>query len=91
MEFRENVLSINAKNEKRVRPNMVFNLTISLKDLVSKGKKYSIKIADTVLINSVKEAGDAHNVILTSDVTSKYENVAFTLDLDEQDVRIFFI
>ena len=76
MEFRESVLIINAKNEKRVKENMVFNAVVSLKNLKTrKGREFAVKLADTVLV------GKDGIQVLTSGVAKKFDDIGYTLDV----------
>lgn len=81
LEFRESVLLINPKNERTVKPNMVFNALVSLKDLkTSTGKKYAIKIVDTVLVKQNE------NVVLTDKIDKNYSDVGYNIeDLDDEE------
>lgn len=71
MDFRESSLIMNAKNQRKFAQNMVFNLAIGFHDLeltdmqkadaqgsIRKLSKYSMLIADTVLIQSGDEPPD---------------------------------
>jgi nucleosome binding factor SPN SPT16 subunit len=71
LDFRESSLIMNAKNQRKFAQNMVFNLAIGFHDLeltdmqkadaqgsIRKLSKYSMLIADTVLIQSGDEPPD---------------------------------
>ncbi|KAF8086502.1 hypothetical protein N665_0623s0009 [Sinapis alba] len=57
LEFRESGLNINAKNDKVLRPQMSFNVSLGFQNLEcetesrSKKKKFSLFLADTVIVN----------------------------------------
>lgn len=56
-------------------------MQINIENLESKGKKYAIQISDTVLIRK-----EASNLMLTGEVSRKYEDVSYSLqDNDESD------
>ncbi|CAN8308167.1 unnamed protein product [Cochlearia groenlandica] len=56
LEFRESGLNINAKNDKVLKPNMAFNVSLGFQNLEcesesrSKNKKFSLLLADTVIV-----------------------------------------
>lgn len=75
-EFRESVLLINSKNERKVKENQIYNIVLSLKNLkTSSGRVFSVQLADTV---RVTEEG---NVNLTDSISKKYDDIGYTLDV----------
>ena len=63
---------IKKKNTHEVKSNMVFNVFVYFKKLVSSNdKNYSMMIADTVLI------GEYDNIILTKEIVKGYEDISY--------------
>ncbi|KAJ0240913.1 FACT complex subunit Spt16 [Hirschfeldia incana] len=73
LEFRESGLNINAKNEKVLRPEMVFNVSLGFHNLEceSKNKIFSLFLADTVIVKDeeVPEVLTAKCSKIVTDVT----------------------
>ncbi|KAI4310916.1 hypothetical protein MLD38_035861 [Melastoma candidum] len=84
LEFRESGLSINAKNERIVKENMVFNVSIGFQNLQSgsanpKNQSFSLLLADTVIVG--KEKAD-----VTTYISSKaVKDVAYSFNEDEEE------
>lgn len=76
LEFKENNLVLNAKNNREVKKNMVFNVALAFNDLKSeKSKNYAIMLADTVIITA------DNNEIATNQISVKYEDVSYSLEV----------
>lgn len=76
LEFKENNLLINAKNQKEIKERMVFNIALSFNNLKSeKNKNYGMMIADTVIISA------ENNEIATNQISVKYEDVSYSLEV----------
>ena len=59
---------------------MVFNIAVSFKDLTnSKGKLYSLMLADTVLVR------EKNNLILTKALSSEYDDISYSLEDEEEE------
>lgn len=88
LEFRESDYVINAKNSRELRQGMVFNLAVGLQEVDnpeasnSKGKIYSILIADTV------EIGQYGSKALTSELrTLDQISYSFKSEQEQKDAR----
>ncbi|KAG2311110.1 hypothetical protein Bca4012_025566 [Brassica carinata] len=86
LEFRESGLNINAKNDKVLRSDMAFNVSLGFQNLEcetesrSKNKKFSLLLADTVL---VKQQGPD---ILTK-CSKSVKDVAYSFKEDEEEEK----
>ena len=78
---KEDLLSINATNETKVEPGMLFHVRITLCD-VKDGKSESrmIAVGDTVWFKS-----DEDKAILTENIPRRYQQISYTLDDDEEE------
>lgn len=66
---------INAKSDKLVKPGMVFNVIVSLRDMRTRGgKNYAIMISDTVKI------GTHGAELLTGDIPKRLEDVSYNIE-----------
>ncbi|KAI0721606.1 FACT complex subunit SPT16 [Cerioporus squamosus] len=54
MEFRDSSYVLSAKNGRKLRSGMVFNLVLGFTGLEEGGKKYALQLIDTVLVGSDK-------------------------------------
>ncbi len=79
LEFREGHLIINARNERVLKENMVFNVCVGFQDLFDeeRNQKYAIMIADTVVVR--KEEGEC----LTQLISRKFQDVSYQIDEEE--------
>ncbi|PPR85495.1 hypothetical protein GOBAR_AA35191 [Gossypium barbadense] len=73
LEFRETGLSLNAKNDRILKPGMVFNVSLGFQNLQTetnnpKTRKYSVLLADTVIVE------DNGNETLFSKTTLRSDN-----------------
>lgn len=89
LEFRESGLNLNAKNDRILRPGMVFNVSLGFQNLQAetknpKTKKFSLLLADTVIVRE-----DAPEV-LTQLSSKAVKDVAYSFneDDDEEDERV---
>ncbi|KAI0709021.1 FACT complex subunit SPT16 [Earliella scabrosa] len=76
MEFRDGSYVLSAKNGRKLRTGMVFNLVLGFTGLEEGGKKYALQLIDTVLIGSDKAT------CLTSGLKS-IKDTMFFLNQDE--------
>ncbi|TFK83944.1 FACT complex subunit SPT16 [Polyporus arcularius HHB13444] len=76
MEFRDSSYVLSAKNGRKLRSGMVFNLVLGFTGLEEGGKKYALQLIDTVLVGSDKAT------CLTSGVKS-VKDTMFFLNQDE--------
>ncbi|KAK4742442.1 hypothetical protein SAY87_000443 [Trapa incisa] len=84
LEFRESGLNINAKNEKVVKQNMVFNVTLGFQNLQNETKNpkcqtFSLLLADTVVVGKEKVE------VATSASTKAVKDVAYSFNEDEDE------
>ncbi|XWS42290.1 hypothetical protein CRYUN_Cryun16bG0002200 [Craigia yunnanensis] len=84
LEFRESGLSLNAKNDRILRPGMVFNVSLGFQNLQTetnnpKTQKYSVLLADTVIV------GDKGPDILTSKSSKAVKDVAYSFNEDDEE------
>jgi nucleosome binding factor SPN SPT16 subunit len=86
LEFRESAFQLSAKSEQVFRAGMVFNLALGLENLEdkdatdSRGKKYALFLADTLLI---KEEGGAE--VLTERAPKAWGDISYYLKDDDDD------
>ncbi|CAL5028226.1 unnamed protein product [Urochloa decumbens] len=87
LEFRESGLNMNAKNDRRIKQGMVFNISLGLHNVQAettseKTKQFSLLLADTVVVT---EKG---NEILTAPCSKAVKDVAYSFNEDEEDVPV---
>ena len=85
LEFRESGLNLNAKNDRKIKHGMVFNVSLGLHNVQAettseKTKQFSLLLADTVLVN---ERG---HEILTAPCSKAVKDVAYSFNEDDEDV-----
>ncbi|KAL5580411.1 hypothetical protein UlMin_012853 [Ulmus minor] len=89
LEFRESGLNLNAKNDRILRPGMVFNVSLGFQNLQAETKnpktqKFSVLLADTVIVReNVPE-------VLTHSSSKAVKDVAYSFneDDDEEEDRV---
>ncbi|CAN6980178.1 unnamed protein product [Brassica oleracea var. botrytis] len=85
LEFRESGLNINAKNDKVLRSEMAFNVSLGFQNLEceeesrSKNKKFSLLLADTVIVK------DQNPEILTTKCSKAVKDVAYSFKEEEEE------
>ncbi|KAJ8771821.1 hypothetical protein K2173_026998 [Erythroxylum novogranatense] len=84
LEFRESGLSLNAKNDRVLRPGMVFNVSLGFQNLQnetkkSKNQKFSVLLADTVIV------GEKVPEVVTSKSSKAVKDVAYSFNEDEEE------
>ncbi|XP_021282474.1 FACT complex subunit SPT16-like [Herrania umbratica] len=84
LEFRESGLSLNAKNDRVLKPGMVFNVSLGFQNLQTETKnpktqKYSVLLADTVIV------GEKVPDILTSKSSKAVKDVAYSFNEDDEE------
>ncbi|XP_022719587.1 FACT complex subunit SPT16-like [Durio zibethinus] len=84
LEFRESGLSLNAKNDRILKPGMVFNVSLGFQNLQTqtnnpRTQKYSVLLADTVIV------GDKVPDILTSKSSKAVKDVAYSFNEDDDE------
>ncbi|KAI6670631.1 hypothetical protein NL676_005516 [Syzygium grande] len=84
LEFRESGLNINAKNERIVKENMVFNVSLGFQNLQNqtsnpKNQNFSMLLADTVIVG--KEKSD----VATHMSSKAVKDVAYSFNEDEEE------
>ncbi|ESQ38472.1 hypothetical protein EUTSA_v10028377mg [Eutrema salsugineum] len=86
LEFRESGLNINAKNDKILRPKMAFNVSLGFQNLEcesesrSKNKKFSLLLADTVIVKD-------QNPELLTKCSKSVKDVAYSFKEDEEEEK----
>ncbi|GAV70889.1 Peptidase_M24 domain-containing protein/Rtt106 domain-containing protein/SPT16 domain-containing protein [Cephalotus follicularis] len=87
LEFRESGLNLNAKNDRVVKTNMVFNVSLGFQNLRShtnnpKNQNFSLLLADTVII------GEKSPEVVTVKSSKAVKDVAYSFNEDgEEEVR----
>ncbi|TYG38428.1 hypothetical protein ES288_D13G222300v1 [Gossypium darwinii] len=84
LEFRETGLSLNAKNDRILKPGMVFNVSLGFQNLQTetnnpKTRKYSVLLADTVIV------GEKVPDVLTSKSSKAVKDVAYSFNEDDEE------
>lgn len=84
LEFRESGLSLNAKNDRILKPGMVFNVSLGFQNLQTdtnnpKTRKCSVLLADTVIV------GEKVPDVLTSKSSKAVKDVAYSFNEDDEE------
>lgn len=85
IEFRESGLSLNAKNDRVLKPGMVFNVNVGLQNLQTEGsqdpktRNFSLLLADTVVI---REKGPEN---ATSSCSKSFQDIAYSFKDEEEE------
>lgn len=84
LEFRESGLSLNGKNDRTLKPGMVFNVSLGFQNLQSetenpKTQKFSVLLADTVIIS------ETSTEVVTSSSSKALKDVAYSFNEDEDE------
>ena len=84
LEFRESGLGLNAKNDRIMKPGMVFNVSMGFQNLQAQTKnpktqKFSLLLADTVIV------GEKSPEILTAPCSKAVKDVSYSFN-DEDEV-----
>ncbi|EME27767.1 uncharacterized protein Gasu_47530 [Galdieria sulphuraria] len=79
IEFRDSSLLISPKNEREVKPNMVFNLSIGLQQLNDSIGNYALQVADTVIVVEDDLS------ILTDKVAKDLKEITYFLEGEEDE------
>ncbi|KAF5745923.1 FACT complex subunit SPT16 [Tripterygium wilfordii] len=84
IEFRESGLSLNSKNDREVKANMIFNVSLGFHNLQnhtsnSKKRNFSLILADTVIVEEKKLD------MVTSSCSKAVRDVAYSFNEDEED------
>ncbi|XP_022862187.1 FACT complex subunit SPT16-like [Olea europaea var. sylvestris] len=84
LEFRESGLSLNAKNDRVLKPGMIFNVSIGFQNLQTgtsnpKSQNFSLLLADTVIVTD-----NGHDVA-TSVSSKAVKDVAYSFNEDEEE------
>ncbi|KAJ4832790.1 FACT complex subunit spt16 [Turnera subulata] len=86
LEFRESGLSLNAKNDRILRPGMVFNVSLGFQNVQTessnpKTKTFSLLLADTVIV------GEKSPDVATSKSSKAVKDVAYSFNEDDEEER----
>lgn len=84
LEFRESGLSLNAKNDRKFKPGMVFNVSLGFQNLQAETKnpktqKFSVLLADTVIV------GEEVPEIVTVSSSKAVKDVAYSFNEDDEE------
>ncbi|KAK9292165.1 hypothetical protein L1049_020124 [Liquidambar formosana] len=84
LEFRESGLSLNAKNDRMLKPGMVFNVSLGFQSLQTETKnpktqKFSVLLADTVIV------GEKVPDVVTSISSKAVKDVAYSFNEDDDE------
>lgn len=84
LEFRESGLIINAKNDRILKPGMVFNVSIGFQNLQAETKdpktqNFSMMLSDTVII------GEKNSDVVTSTSSKAVKDVAYSFNEDDDE------
>ncbi|XP_050231916.1 FACT complex subunit SPT16 [Mercurialis annua] len=86
LEFRESALNLNAKNDRIIKANMVFNVSLGFQNLQNqndnpKTQNYSLLLADTVIV------GQTSPEVVTSKTSKAVKDVAYSFNEEEEEVK----
>ncbi|KAG6511843.1 hypothetical protein ZIOFF_029921 [Zingiber officinale] len=84
LEFRESGLSLNSKNDRLLKPGMVFNLSLGFQNLQAQTKNpkteiYSLLLADTVIVSEKPPE------VLTASCSKAVKDVAYSFNEEEEE------
>ncbi|XP_057531965.1 FACT complex subunit SPT16 [Amaranthus tricolor] len=84
LEFRESGLSLNAKNDKVLKPGMVFNVSIGFQNMKTdasnpKSQNFALLLADTVII------GEKGPEVTTSLSSKALKDIAYSFNEEEEE------
>ncbi|XP_052192942.1 FACT complex subunit SPT16-like [Diospyros lotus] len=84
LEFRESGLSLNGKNDRVLKPGMIFNVSLGFQNLQTETKnlktqKFSLLLADTVIV------GETSPEVVTSISSKAMKDVAYSFNEDEEE------
>ncbi|GAB4855678.1 FACT complex subunit spt16 [Ancistrocladus abbreviatus] len=84
LEFRESGLSLNSKNDRVLKPGMVFNISLGFQNLRTETKKslsqnFSLLLADTVIV------GENGPEVVTSLSSKAVKDVAYSFNEDDEE------
>lgn len=84
IEFRESGLNLNAKNDRVLKPGMVFNVSLGFQNLQAetndpKTQKFSVLLADTVIV------GEEIPNVVTSISSKAVKDVAYSFNEDDEE------
>ncbi|KDP40616.1 hypothetical protein JCGZ_24615 [Jatropha curcas] len=85
LEFRESGLNLNAKNDRVLEPNMVFNVSLGFQNLQNqtnnpKTQKFSLLVSDTVIVGVNPD-------VVTSKCSKAVKDVAYSFNEEEEEVK----
>uniref|UniRef100_A0A803KN45 FACT complex subunit n=2 Tax=Chenopodium quinoa TaxID=63459 RepID=A0A803KN45_CHEQI len=86
LEFRESGLNLNAKNEKELKPGMVFNVVLGFQNMKTqatnpKSQNFALLLADTVIV------GEKSPEVTTSLSSKALKDVAYSFNEEEEEVE----
>ncbi|EEF29061.1 FACT complex subunit SPT16 [Ricinus communis] len=86
LEFRESALNLNAKNDRVIKVNMVFNVSLGFQNLQNQTKnpkiqKFSLLLADTVIV------GQTNPDVVTFKTSKAVKDVAYSFNEEDEEVK----
>lgn len=82
IEFRDSSLVLNAKNETKVKENMIFNVSVGVQNIDDKENgTYAVLIADTVIVRDAKLGPD----VFTAPVRKDFKHISYIVNEGEED------
>ncbi|KAF2300884.1 hypothetical protein GH714_018015 [Hevea brasiliensis] len=86
LEFRESGLNLNAKNDRLLKPNMVFNMSLGFQNLQNqtnnpKIRNFSLLVADTVIV------GQTNPEVGTCKSSKAVKDVAYSFSEEDDEVK----
>ncbi|TFK67901.1 FACT complex subunit SPT16 [Pluteus cervinus] len=80
LEFRDAAYLLSPKNSRRVKADMIFNLTLGFNDLEANGRKYSLLLTDTIKVEATKST-------LITEGTKQPRDTLFFLNQEEEEEK----
>ncbi|XP_058191635.1 FACT complex subunit SPT16-like isoform X2 [Rhododendron vialii] len=84
LEFRESGLSLNAKNDRVLKPGMIFNVSLGFQNLQAETKNpktqnFSVLLSDTVIVSGISPE------VVTSISSKAVKDVAYSFNEDDEE------
>lgn len=79
IEFRDSSLLISPKNEREVKANMVFNISVGLQQLSDSIGNYALQVADTVIVS------EDNRSVLTDKVAKDLKEITYYLEGEDDE------
>ena len=93
LEFRDGTMVMNARNSKKFRTGMIFNLSVGLQNVplshsearTTRGAARKLESFSLLVADTVKVVADGAPEVLTSRTSKEPENVSYNIDNDEDE------